>query len=70
MGLPVQKDLDAATATVSKVESAKTSHAFKELALLQAFSNVMLTSINGVANRWAGGDFVSATIFCAFFSFF
>ncbi len=67
MGLPVQKDLDAATATVSKVESAKTSHAFKELALLQAFSNVMLTSINGVANRWAGGDFVSATIFCAFF---
>ena len=31
-------------------------YAFKELALLQAFSNVMLTSINTVSNRWAGGD--------------
>jgi len=67
MGPPVQKDLDSATATLSKVETAKTSYGFKELALLQAFSNVMLTSINGVANRWAGGDFDGATIFCAFF---
>lgn len=67
MGVPVQKDLDAAAATLSKVEAEKTSHAFKELALLQAFSNVMLTSVNGVANRWADGDFVSATIFYAFF---
>jgi len=67
MGLPNLKGLEGTASTVSKVEPAKTSHAFKELALLQAFSNVMLTSINGVANRWAGGDFVSATIFCAFF---
>jgi hypothetical protein len=67
MGLPVQKDPGATAASPSKVEPEKTAHGFKELALLQAFSNVMLTSINGVANRWAGGDFASATIFCAFF---
>jgi len=42
-------------------------YAFKDLALLQAFSNVMLTSFSAVSNRWAGGDFVSWTIFCAFF---
>ena len=67
MGLLVQKDLGVAAATVSKVGTDKPPHAFKQLALLQAFSNVMLTSLNGIANRWAGGDFVSATIFCAFF---
>ena len=42
-------------------------YAFKDLALLQAFSNVMLTSFSAVSNRWAGGDFVSWTIFCAFY---
>lgn len=67
MGLPVQKDLDGADSAGSKAQTAKAALAFKELALLQAFSNVMLTSINGVANRWASGDFISATIFCAFF---
>jgi len=66
-GLLVQKGLDVAAAAAAKIETAKPPHAFKELALLQAFSNVMLTSISGVANRWAGGDFVSATMFCAFF---
>lgn len=42
-------------------------YAFKDLALLQAFSNVMLTSFSTVSNRWAGGDFTSWTIFCAFY---
>ena len=54
-------------ASPTAVGGSSRAHAFKELALLQAFSNVMLTSINTVSNRWAGGDFVSATIFCAFF---
>ncbi|MEY4255338.1 MAG: hypothetical protein RLZZ141_565 [Pseudomonadota bacterium] len=62
-----QKDLNEPSATATVVKASGQAHAFKDLALLQAFSNVMLTSINTVSNRWAGGDFISATIFCAFF---
>ncbi|MEY4249010.1 MAG: hypothetical protein RJA87_643 [Pseudomonadota bacterium] len=61
------KSPDGATRGPSDVKADSQPYAFKDLALLQAFSNIMLTSINTVANRWAGGDFISATIFCAFF---
>ena len=63
----MQKSPDGTTRGPSDVKADSQPYAFKDLALLQAFSNIMLTSINTVANRWAGGDFISATIFCAFF---
>lgn len=67
MPAAMQKSPDGATRGSSGVKADSQPYAFKDLALLQAFSNIMLTSINTVANRWAGGDFISATIFCAFF---
>lgn len=67
MAATVQKDLDNVATGRPDLKTGGQPYAFKDLALLQAFSNVMLTSINTVSNRWAGGDFISATIFCAFF---
>lgn len=67
MPAAMQKSPDGAKRGPSDVKTDSQPYAFKDLALLQAFSNIMLTSINTVANRWAGGDFISATIFCAFF---
>ena len=63
----MQKSPDGVMMGMSDAKTGAQPYAFKDLALLQAFSNVMLTSINTVSNRWAGGDFISATIFCAFF---